>query len=79
MEHQLYMNIVSNPDICNGKATFKGTRITVKTIMEFVLAGDEDADILKSYPALGTQDIQAAKEFTAMLLEKPSQISMVKE
>ncbi len=52
MEYQLYKNIISNPDICNGKPTIKGTRITVQTIMSFVLAGDTDEDVLEGYSQL---------------------------
>lgn len=52
MEYELYKNIVSNPDICNGKPTIRGTRITVQTIMGFVLAGDADEDVLEGYPGL---------------------------
>ncbi|MBS1578709.1 MAG: DUF433 domain-containing protein [Bacteroidetes bacterium] len=71
MEIILYKNIVSNPDVCNGKPIFSGTRITVKTIMEFLLAGDNDKEILKSYPKLKQEDLQTGKEFTTMLFEKP--------
>ena len=31
-------DITVNPDICHGKPTFKGTRIMVATILEFVEA-----------------------------------------
>ena len=64
MEHQLYKNIISHPDICNGKPTIKGTRITVQAVMSFIFAGDSDESVLKSYPRLRKEDIQICNEFT---------------
>ena len=78
MEYQLYKNIVSNPDICNGKPVIKGTRITVQTIMGFVLAGDTDEDVLEGYPRLTIDDIKTCKEFTVMLFEKPTLLKTFK-
>jgi uncharacterized protein (DUF433 family) len=72
MEYQLYKNIISHPDICNGRPTIKGTRITVQTIMGYVLAGDTDEDVLEGYPRLTREDIDTCKEFTMMLFEKPT-------
>lgn len=78
METVLYKNIVSNPDVCNGKPTFKGTRITVKTIMEFLFAGDSEQEVLEGYPRITKEDLQTAKEFTTMILEKPITIQQLK-
>ncbi|MEP6948338.1 MAG: DUF433 domain-containing protein [Ginsengibacter sp.] len=78
MEYQLYKNIVSNPDICNGKPTIKGTRITVQSVMSFVLAGDSDEIVLQGYPRMTSDDLQACKEFTSMLFEKPNMIKSIK-
>lgn len=72
MEYQLYKNIISNPDICNGKPVIKGTRITVQTIMGFILSGDTDKEVLEGYPRLTKEDLQTCKEFTVMLFEKPT-------
>ena len=79
MEYELYKNIVSNPDICNGKPTIKGTRITVQTIMSFVLAGDTDEDVLEGYPRLTKADIKTCREFTMMLFDKPTLFKNLKE
>lgn len=78
MEYQLYKNIVSNPDICNGKPTIKGTRITVQAVMSFVLAGDDDETVLKGYPRMTFDDLQDCKEFTSMLFERPTLIKSLK-
>ncbi len=66
MEYQLYKNIVSNPEICNGKPTIRGTRITVQTIMGFVRAGDTDEDVLEGYPRLTRDDIKTSKEYASL-------------
>jgi uncharacterized protein (DUF433 family) len=78
MEYQLYKNIVSDPDICNGKPTIKGTRITVQTIMGFVLAGDSDKEVLEGYPRITEEDIKTCKEFTVLLFDKPTLLKPVK-
>lgn len=72
MEYQLYKNIVTNSDVCNGKPVIKGTRITVQTIMSFVLAGDTNEDVLEGYSQLKKEDINTCKEFTMMLFDKPT-------
>ncbi len=44
--------ITIDPDLCNGKPTLKGKRITVQTILEFLSAGETETEILKQYPSL---------------------------
>ena len=77
MEYQLYKNIITHPDICNGKAVIRNTRITVQTIMEFVLAGESTEQILKSYPRLSEEDIVTCKEFVSLILEKPTLVKPI--
>lgn len=70
MEYQLYKNIVSNPDICNGKPTIKGTRITVQSVMSFINAGDKNKKVLEGYPRITEEDIETCKKFTSLFLKK---------
>lgn len=62
--------ITINPEVCNGKPTIRGMRITVKTIMEYIAAGESFENILQAYPVLTKEDIKAAVEFTTRLLDK---------
>lgn len=78
MEYRLYKNIITHPDICNGKATIKGTRITVQTVMEFVLADESADEILKSFPRLTEEDIETCKEYLSLLLDSPTSIIPIK-
>ena len=74
MELQLYKNIVSNSEVCSGRPTIKGTRITVKSVMEFVVAGDDDKTVLECFPRLTKENLDACKEFTTMLFDNPALI-----
>lgn len=60
--------IAINPDICNGRPTIRGTRITVQTILEFLGAGDSTDDLLDAYPSLERDDILAALRYAARLM-----------
>ena len=57
------------PDVCNGKPTIRGMRITVKTILEYLAAGETVENILDAYPYLEREDIQASLEYAALLAD----------
>jgi uncharacterized protein (DUF433 family) len=57
------------PDLCNGKPTIRGKRITVQTILEFLSAGESEEEILKQYPSLEKEDIQACLAFVTKLMD----------
>jgi uncharacterized protein (DUF433 family) len=66
-----YLNkITINPDVCNGKPTIRGMRITVKTVLEFLAAGESIENILKAYPILEREDISAALQYASAILDK---------
>lgn len=57
--------ITAANDICNGKPIIRGTRITVHTILEFLSAGDSKEEILRQYPSLVPEDIDACVHFAS--------------
>ena len=60
--------ITVDPNNCNGKPTIRGKRITVQTILEFLGAGDTKEEILKQFPTLESEDIDACLRFAADLM-----------
>jgi uncharacterized protein (DUF433 family) len=60
--------ITIDPAICNGKPTLRGKRITVQTILEFLGAGESREEILRQYPSLEPEDIDACLAFAAKLM-----------
>ena len=63
MENNVLDRITIIPNLCNGKPTIRGLRITVETILQFLSAGDSLETILESYPFLEKEDIQASIAF----------------
>ena len=59
--------ITADPQICHGKACIKGTRVMVSVVLDNLAAGVGPNEILKSYPSLNLQDIQAAIAYAADL------------
>lgn len=59
--------ITVNPEICGGEACIKGTRIPVHIILSHLAAGDDYETILKNFPRLTKEDIQACLEYASYL------------
>jgi uncharacterized protein (DUF433 family) len=65
----LLNRIAIDEEICGGRPTIKDTRITVKTILEYIAAGETIANIVQAYPILTKEDVLASVAFAAKLLE----------
>ena len=59
--------ITVDSSICHGKACIKGTRILVSVVLDNLAANISLDEILKSYPSLSREDIQAAVSYAAEL------------
>lgn len=64
----LATRITVDTNICNSKPTIRGKRITVQTILEFLSAGDSKEEILKQYPTLVPEDIDACLRFASDMM-----------
>jgi uncharacterized protein (DUF433 family) len=56
-----------NLAICHGKACIRGTRVMVSVVVDNLAAGISKAEVLASYPALKSVDIDAALAYAAEL------------
>jgi uncharacterized protein (DUF433 family) len=65
-----HQRIVRDPQICGGEPVFKGTRVTLRTVLASLAAGDHTEEILKDFPSLKPEDIQAAIAFAAASAEE---------
>ena len=56
-----------DPNICHGKVCIKGTRIMVSVVLDNLAAGEPVEAVLRNYPTLRPEDIQAALWYAAEL------------
>lgn len=62
--------IVRNKGICGGEPVFKGTRVTLRTVLASLADGDSVEQILADFPSLQAEDVQAAIAFAAASAEE---------
>ncbi len=62
--------ITIDPDLCNGKPTIRGKRITVSTILGYLSAGESREEILYQFPSLINDDIDACLKFATDLMDR---------
>jgi len=62
--------IVRDPQICGGEPVFKGTRVTLRTVLASLAAGDSIEEVLADFPSLKAEDVQAAIVFAAASAEE---------
>ena len=60
-------HIIVDPAVCHGKACIKGTRIMVSVVLDNLAAGLTADEIIRSYPSLNREDVQAAIAYAAEL------------
>lgn len=69
--------ITIDENVCGGKPTIRGKRITVQTILEFLSADETVEEILNQYPSLEPEDIRACLAFSADLMNRNYVIKLV--
>lgn len=79
-EQELLNRITFNPDIFGGKPIIRGRRLAVEHVLGMLVAGDTVDDLLKAYPWLEKEDIQAcllyAHKLVAQERIEPLRLSM---
>lgn len=62
--------IIRDPNICGGEPVFRGTRVTLRTVLASLAAGDDAEGILPDFPTPTAEDIRAAIAFAAASAEE---------
>ena len=60
--------IVLDPTILVGKPVIKGTRLAVEFIIELLAQGWSEPEVLRNYPGLTREDIQACLSYASSVL-----------
>jgi uncharacterized protein (DUF433 family) len=62
--------IVTDPLVCSGKPVIRGTRIMVGNILGMVAGGYTSERIVQAYPELSCEDVSAALEYAATVVNE---------
>ena len=65
MKSELLDRITIEPRKCGGRPCIRGMRIRVKDILEMLAARVPESEILKDFPYLEPQDIDACLQYAA--------------
>jgi len=64
--------ITTDPAVCHGQLCAKGTRVFVTNILDSLAEGASRDEILRSYPTLQPEHIDAAVAYAAALAREES-------
>jgi uncharacterized protein (DUF433 family) len=62
--------IIRDAQICGGEPVFKGTRVTLRTVLASLAEGDTPEQVIAAFPSLTPEDLQAAIVFAAASAEE---------
>ena len=63
--------ITHNPNQCGGRPCVRGMRIRVKDVLDLLVAGVPELEILVDYPDLEVDDIKACLAYAAAQIDHP--------
>ena len=62
--------ITVNPDVCSGRPTIRGLRITVDFVLKLIGDGYTADAIVQEYPELEKDDVYQAAKYAAWLMNE---------
>ena len=77
LRHPFSDRIVRDANVCGGEPVFKGTRVTLKTVLASLADGDSVDDLLTSFPTLKEEDVRAAISFAAASPKRTSRFPAI--
>ncbi len=64
-----WKHISAVPGVCGGKPCFRGTRIPVSVVLDFLGSGEPLESVLAAYPELTREHVLEAIRFAATLAD----------
>jgi uncharacterized protein (DUF433 family) len=60
MKREIGQYLMSDPEVCHGQLTFKGTRILVRPVLAYIVSGKSIDWVLAEWPRLERAAVQEA-------------------
>ena len=68
------VRITMIPGLCGGRPTIRGMRIRVADILDYMAGGETRTTLLKEFEELEDEDITAALNFAAELINQSAKV-----
>ncbi|QQZ28111.1 DUF433 domain-containing protein [Thiothrix subterranea] len=62
--------VASNPEVLGGVLVFKSTRVPVRNLFDYLLAGDSIKDFLEDFPTVSFEQIRYVLKSSEVAFEK---------
>ncbi len=62
--------VESNPNILNGQLVFRGTRVPVRNLFDYLLAGESIKDFMKDFPTVSFEQIRSILQNAEVAIQK---------
>ena len=62
--------IESNPEVLNGVLVFKGTRVPVRNLFDYLVAGENIKDFLEDFPTVSFEQIRYVLQSAEVSIQK---------
>ncbi len=62
--------VESDPKILNGQLLFKGTRVPVRNLFDYLLAGESIKDFMKDFPTVSFEQIRYILQNAEVSIQK---------
>ena len=62
--------ITVDPNVCHGRACIAGTRVLVTVVLDNLAAGLDADAVIRSYPSITREGVQAAVSYAAELAKE---------
>jgi uncharacterized protein (DUF433 family) len=63
--------VTISPEIMSGTPVFRGTRVPIQTLLDYLKAGDSINDFLKGFPSVNREQVIAALDLPLAQSENP--------
>jgi uncharacterized protein (DUF433 family) len=64
--------IIKNPDVLGGTPVFRGTRVPIQTLFDYLKGGESLEDFLEGFPTVSREmAVAALEEAKQLLLARP--------
>ena len=62
--------VTSNPEILGGTLVFNGTRVPVRNLFDYLVAGDSIKDFLEDFPTVSFEQVRHVLQSAVVAIEK---------